>query len=99
MQAMKTELAPAPLAPAADASAGTSAVHALVASCLGWTLDAFDFFVLVFVVPAIAKEFHRSVAEIAFTITATLMMRPVGALLFGWMADRSTWFSTRSSRC
>ena len=88
MQAMKTEPAPAPLAPAAGASAGTSAVHALVASCLGWTLDAFDFFVLVFVVPAIAKEFHRSVADIAFTITATLMMRPVGALLFGWMADR-----------
>ena len=39
-------------------------------------------------VPTIAKEFHRSVADVAFTITATLMMRPLGALLFGWMADR-----------
>jgi SHS family lactate transporter-like MFS transporter len=64
------------------------AFHALAASFLGWTLDAFDFFILVFVVPAVAREFHRSVADIAFTITATLVMRPVGALLFGWLADR-----------
>ncbi len=54
----------------------------------GWTLDAFDFFILVFVLPTIAKEFHRSVADVAFTITATLAMRPIGAVLFGWMADR-----------
>jgi hypothetical protein len=88
MQAMKTEPASAPLAPAADASTGTSAVHALVAGCLGWTLDAFDFFVLVFVVPAVAKEFHRSVADVAFTITATLMMRPVGQCCSaGWPTD------------
>src|SRR5271168_3535932 len=72
----------------ADSAAGIGAGHALAASFLGWTLDAFDFFVLVFVVPAIAKEFHRSVADVAFTITVTLMMRPLGALLFGWMADR-----------
>ena len=64
------------------------ATHTLVASFLGWTLDAFDFFVLVFVLPAIAREFHKSIAELAFTITATLAMRPVGALAFGWMADR-----------
>ena len=38
--------------------------------------------------PAVAKEFHRSVADIAFTITATLMMRPVEVVLFGWTADR-----------
>jgi MFS transporter, SHS family, lactate transporter len=62
--------------------------HTLLASFLGWTLDAFDFFVLVFVVSAIAADFHRSVADIAFTITATLMMRPLGALIFGWLADR-----------
>ena len=60
----------------------------MFAGFLGWTLDAFDFFVLVFVIPTIAKEFHRSVADVAFTITATLMTRPLGALLFGWMADR-----------
>jgi len=63
-------------------------IHALAASFLGWTLDAFDFFILVFVVPAVGREFHRSVADIAFTITATLAMRPVGALIFGWIGDR-----------
>lgn len=64
------------------------ATNALIASFLGWTLDAFDFFVLIFVLPAVAKEFHRSIADLAFTITATLAMRPLGALLFGWLADR-----------
>lgn len=72
----------------AQAASSAGAAHALAAAFLGWTLDAFDFFVLVFVVPTIAKEFHRSVADVAFTISATLMMRPVGALLFGWIADR-----------
>ncbi|MFZ0889944.1 MAG: MFS transporter [Candidatus Binataceae bacterium] len=62
--------------------------HTLIASFLGWMLDAFDFFVLVLVLPAIAADFHRTVADVAFTITATLAMRPVGALLFGWIADR-----------
>ncbi len=66
----------------------SEAAHTLAASFLGWTLDAFDFFVLVFVLPDIAAEFHRSVADVAFTITATLAMRPVGALVFGWLADR-----------
>jgi SHS family lactate transporter-like MFS transporter len=66
----------------------SEALHALAASFLGWTLDAFDFFLLVFVVPAVGHEFHRSVADIAFAITATLAMRPVGALIFGWLADR-----------
>jgi MFS transporter, SHS family, lactate transporter len=64
------------------------AVHTLIASFLGWTLDAFDFFVLVFVMPTVARDFHRSLPDIAFTITATLAMRPVGALIFGWFADR-----------
>ena len=66
----------------------SDAAHTLVASFLGWALDAFDFFVLVFVLPTIAAEYHRSVADVAFTITATLAMRPIGALLFGWLADR-----------
>ncbi|HEY6420719.1 MAG TPA: MFS transporter [Candidatus Binataceae bacterium] len=64
------------------------AAHTLVASFLGWTLDAFDFFVLVFVIPTIATEFHRPIADLALAITATLAMRPVGALVFGWIADR-----------
>ncbi len=66
----------------------SEARHTLLASFLGWTLDAFDFFVLIFVVSAIASDFHRTVPEIAFTITATLMTRPIGALIFGWLADR-----------
>jgi SHS family lactate transporter-like MFS transporter len=66
----------------------SEARHTLFASFLGWALDAFDFFVLVFVISAVAADFHRSVADIAFTITATLMMRPLGALCFGWLADR-----------
>ena len=66
----------------------SDAAHTLFASFLGWMLDAFDFFILVFVLPTVAKDFHRSIPDIAFTITATLAMRPVGALIFGWVADR-----------
>jgi MFS transporter, SHS family, lactate transporter len=76
---------PAAASPAVEQPAHFSTTF--VASFLGWTLDAFDFFVLVFVIPAIAKEFHRPISDIAYTITITLVMRPVGALLFGWMAD------------
>src|ERR1700675_3340835 len=61
---------------------------ALFAGFLGWTLDAFDFFLVVFSLTAIAQEFHRSDAEIALSITLTLMFRPVGAFVFGLMADR-----------
>lgn len=62
--------------------------RAFLAGFLGWTLDAFDFFVLIFVLPAVAKDFNRPVADIAHAITLTLAFRPLGALLFGWMADR-----------
>lgn len=65
-----------------------AARRAFFASFLGWTLDAFDFFILVFVLPAVAEEFHRPVADVAYTITLTLAVRPIGALIFGWMADR-----------
>ena len=63
-------------------------LNALIASFLGWTLDAFDFFVLVFAVPTIAEEFHVDLTEIAKTITVTLAFRPVGAFIFGLLADR-----------
>ncbi len=53
--------------------------NALLAGFLGWTLDAFDFFVLTFVLAPIAKEFHLGVAEIALAITASLATRPIGA--------------------
>ena len=62
--------------------------NTFIASFLGWALDAFDFFILIFVMPAVAREFHRPISHIAFTITATLALRPVGALIFGWIADR-----------
>ncbi|MGA2185032.1 MAG: MFS transporter [Bryobacteraceae bacterium] len=61
---------------------------ALVASFLGWTLDAFDFFLVVYCLTAIGKEFHRSDAEVALTLTLTLAFRPVGAFIFGLLADR-----------
>ncbi|HEY5107461.1 MAG TPA: MFS transporter [Caulobacteraceae bacterium] len=61
---------------------------AVAASFLGWTLDAFDFFLMVFMFSAIAKEFHASVAMVAITSTLTLAARPFGALVFGLLADR-----------
>jgi SHS family lactate transporter-like MFS transporter len=61
---------------------------AVFAGFLGWTLDAFDFFLVVLALTAIAREFHRSDAEIALSLTLTLMFRPVGAFIFGLMADR-----------
>ncbi|HEV2208766.1 MAG TPA: MFS transporter [Verrucomicrobiae bacterium] len=63
-------------------------VSALVASFLGWTLDAFDFFIVIFTMPAIAQEFHKGIPAIAATVTATLAFRPIGALIFGLLADR-----------
>ena len=61
---------------------------ALFAGFLGWTLDAFDFFLVVFALTAIAKEFNKSNAAIALSITLTLAFRPVGAFIFGLLADR-----------
>jgi MFS transporter, SHS family, lactate transporter len=55
---------------------------------LGWTLDAYDFFLVVVVVPHLANDFHRSIAEISIAVTLTLAMRPLGALIFGWFGDR-----------
>jgi len=59
-----------------------------VAGLLGWCLDAFDFFLMVFLLRPIAAEFHAKVPSVAFGITLTLMFRPVGALVFGWLAER-----------
>jgi SHS family lactate transporter-like MFS transporter len=61
---------------------------ALLAGYLGWTLDAFDFFLVVSCLTAIGREFHKTDAEMALTLTATLAFRPVGAFLFGLVADR-----------
>jgi MFS transporter, SHS family, lactate transporter len=62
--------------------------NSFIAAMLGWTMDAFDYFIVVFVYADIAKTFHISKTEVAFVTTATLLMRPVGALLFGLWADR-----------
>jgi SHS family lactate transporter-like MFS transporter len=61
---------------------------AVFAGFLGWTLDAFDFFLVVFALTAIAHEFHRPDRDIAISITLTLAFRPLGAFIFGLMADR-----------
>jgi SHS family lactate transporter-like MFS transporter len=60
----------------------------VIASFLGWTLDAFDFFLLVFVLKDIAQEFNTDISDVTFAILLTLAMRPIGAFLFGRAADR-----------
>jgi SHS family lactate transporter-like MFS transporter len=62
--------------------------NAVLAGFLGWTFDAFDFFVLTFLIADIGKAFGKTRPEVALTLTLTLAMRPVGALIFGMMADR-----------
>jgi SHS family lactate transporter-like MFS transporter len=62
--------------------------NAFVAAMLGWTMDAFDYFIVVLVYAEIATDFHTSKEKVAFLTTATLLMRPVGALIFGLWADR-----------
>ena len=62
--------------------------NTFVACFLGWALDAFDFFLLTFVLVPVAHEFGRSIPEVAFGITLTLMMRPLGAFLFGLLGDK-----------
>src|SRR2546423_8741540 len=62
--------------------------NTFMASFLGWTLDAFDFFLVTFITLRIANDFRVALPAVAFAITLTLMMRPVGALIFGILADR-----------
>ena len=62
--------------------------NTFVACFLGWTLDAFDFFLLTFVIVPMAHDFSTSVADFGYAITITLAMRPVGAFIFGLLGDR-----------
>src|ERR1700716_974305 len=62
--------------------------HVVAASFLGWTLDAFDFFLLVFVLKDIAQEFGTDISNVTLAILLTLAMRPIGAFIFGRAADR-----------
>jgi len=67
----------------------TSAQRSTFAACfLGWTLDAFDFFLLTVCLKAIAADFHVGIPQIAEAIFWTLVMRPLGALIFGTLAER-----------
>jgi len=62
--------------------------HTFLAAFLGWTMDSLDFFILIMCVPAIAKEFHTQPSAVFGAVFWTQMFRPVGALLFGRLADR-----------
>jgi SHS family lactate transporter-like MFS transporter len=62
--------------------------NTFIACFLGWSLDAFDFFILIFCVSAIGADFHTKVSTVAEAIFFTLAMRPVGAFIFGVMADK-----------
>ena len=62
--------------------------NAFLAGFSAWTFDAFDFFILTYVLARVAHDFNRPISAIALTLTASLVMRPVGAFFFGLMADR-----------
>src|SRR3954470_6343708 len=62
--------------------------NAVLAGFLGWTLDAFDFFILTFVIDDVARSFGKTRPQIALAITLALAVRPLGAIVFGIMADR-----------
>jgi MFS transporter, SHS family, lactate transporter len=66
----------------------SGSAYAIAAGTLGWTLDAFDFFAVVFVLDALVPHFGVGKASIVFTITLTLALRPLGAVIFGMLADR-----------
>jgi len=63
-------------------------VHVVVAAYLGWTLDAFDFFIMAFVLRDVAAAFGAPISSVAFAITLTLACRAIGAYVFGRLADR-----------
>src|SRR5580693_8009973 len=62
--------------------------NVVIAAYLGWTLDAFDFFLMVFMFKDIAADLHSSMQVVSTAVLLTLGMRPVGAFLFGRLADR-----------
>jgi MFS transporter, SHS family, lactate transporter len=78
------------LEPSMQIESGTQKGHppAVIAGFSGWLLDAFDFFLVTFCLTAIARDFHKTDAQIALVITMTLAFRPVGGFIFGFIADR-----------
>src|ERR1700722_1295586 len=77
-----------PMAIAALSGWTSEQKHVVAASFLGWSLDAFDFFLLVFVLKDIAAEFQTDISDVTLAILVTLAMRPIGAFIFGRAADR-----------
>src|SRR5437764_9306026 len=75
-------------APALTAEQRANRRNAVLSGFLGWTFDAFDFFILVMMLDVVAKDFGRTRPQMALALSATLWMRPVGAIFFGMMADR-----------
>jgi SHS family lactate transporter-like MFS transporter len=63
-------------------------IHVVVAAYLGWTLDAFDFFIMAFVLRDVAAGFDAPIESTFWAITLTLASRPIGAFIFGRLADR-----------
>ena len=66
----------------------TNQKKTVLASYLGWTLDAFDFFLLTFLIPDIAKEFGVDIPAVSYALFLTLAMRFVGAFIFGRIGDK-----------
>jgi MFS transporter, SHS family, lactate transporter len=66
----------------------TTQRHTVLASFLGWTLDAFDYFLLTFVILAVAKEFHTDNDAVTQDLFHSVTAHPVSALLSGWLTDR-----------
>src|SRR5437588_2624130 len=62
--------------------------NTFVACFLGWALDAFDFFLLTFVIAPMAHDFGTTISNLGYAITLTLAMRPLGAFIFGLLGDR-----------
>ncbi len=62
--------------------------NTFVACFLGWALDALDFFLVTFVLVPLGHDFGQTIPKVAFAITLTLMMRPVGAFIFGILGDK-----------
>jgi MFS transporter, SHS family, lactate transporter len=88
MSTIDANAMPRPLGGAAQSVAAPRWKQALWAAYLGWTLDAFDFFIMVFVLRDVAATFGAPINDLAFAITLTLACRPLGALVFGRLADR-----------
>ena len=79
---------PDPTGPGEQRDASKTDIPAVIAGFSGWLLDAFDFFLVTFCLTAIAADMHKSDAQISLIITATMLARPLGGLIFGYLADK-----------